>query len=185
MSSGRKTEKINRLEEIVSQLEGEINDLKGHNVVLEAWRKGWIAMFDDKRGSLQSTMGALTQLWEKLRVEHQTAACMRLSELLSTERAYKNQQNTELQHRQEVSKLTEEIRVYKLALRQAESDRDRAAKGSDDHGWTVVAKDRRIEELETAIREVLAAMEAGDIRVGTNEDFDTDKLAAVLGDDHE
>ena len=170
--------------ERIYELEQELANVKGTNSVLEAWRKGWLAMFDNKVGNLQTTMSALTDLWAKLGVEHQTGALMRLAELKKEAQLGMAYKDLERSSNQTTSSLRHQIFTLETAQRQLVNDRDAAIRSRDEQGYAFAAKDSRIEELEKAIRDVLRGMESGAIRVGTREDFDTDLLASVLGDDN-
>lgn len=169
----------------IYELEQELSRVKDTNSVLEAWRSAWLHGISERdQINLQTTIGALTQLWEKLRVTNQTEAVMRISDLRASERSLKLNNQADLQNRQQIASLSDEIRVLRLANQQLTFQRDCATKGTEDHGWTLHAKDRRIEELETAIREHLKEV------VGNSETHLSEyehafvDLAKVLGDDN-
>lgn len=186
MSGGKKTDKIIRLKEIVLQLEGELAAAKGHNSVLEAWRRAWLASFsnESERSRIQTTMSALTQLWEKVGAEHQTDAVLKLETIKREAALGKSYQNLVRDTNQTAASLRHQIFTLETAQRQLVFERNGANESLHLQSYEMANQKARIEELETAVRGVLAAMESGNIRVGTNEDFDTDQLAAVLGDDH-
>lgn len=176
---GRKNERI-------AELEFELAKVKGTNNVLEGWRNAWLASFknEDQRITIQTTMAALTQLWELLKAYHQTDAVTKLREVIEQAKFVGRHKQRELDHNQINASLRHQITTLNLANRQLTFERDGAIEAKHVQSFDLHNATARIEELETAIRGVLGAMESGNIRVGTKEDFDTDQLAAVLGDDH-
>lgn len=173
---GKKTDRIR-------ELEAELANVKGTNSVLEAWRKGWIAMFDNKVGNLQTTMSALIDLWAKLGVEHQTGAVMRLAELKKEARLGKAYKDLELASNQTTSSLRHQITTLELANRQLTHQRDSAISLREDQGFELANTKARVDELERYIRTAIVGL--GDDNT-TREDLETTLrvLRVVLGDDN-
>lgn len=185
MSGGKKTDKIIRLKEIVLQLEGELAAAKGHNSVLEAWRRAWLNGFPEtSKVSVQTAMSALTDLWDELGAEHQTGAVMKLKTLKEQARKGTSLVNIQRAHDQASSSLHHQIFTLETAQRQLIFERDSARQAHHDQGFELANTKARVEELETAIRGVLASFESGEILEAHPGNYDLDGLASVLGDDH-
>lgn len=173
--------------ERIYELEQELANVKGSNAVLEAWRKGWIAQFDDKAGSLQSTMAALTQLWGMMGAQHQTDAVMKLEQIKREAALGKAYNDLVRETNQTTSSLRHQIFTLETAQRQLVNDREAAIRSRDEQGYAFAAKDGRIEELERALRGILGAFDAGDLRdnaVTSDKAVDFDLVRHILGDDH-
>lgn len=173
---GKKSERIYELEQ-------ELANVKGTNSVLEAWRKGWIAQFDNKAGNLQSTMLALTQLWGMMGANHQTEAVIGLEKLIKEAKLGKAYNDLVRETNQTAASLRHQIFTLETAQRQLVFERDGAKKSREDQGYELANTKARVEELEEGLRAVISHSDSKErTALSRNHELYT-RLARLVGDE--
>lgn len=176
---------MGRKDDRIKELEAELAKVKGTNTVLEGWRNAWLAGFknEDQRITIQTTMAALTDLWEMVGAEHQTGAVMAIKKLVEDSRFIRKHRQRELDHNQVTASLRQRITELESDKRSLTFHRDSAVQSLHDQSYDFANTKARVEELETVVSGALVALAGEDITARADAAHAVGMLTEVLGDE--